>query len=268
MTSTDIAIPDDNDLMIGLDDFDESDIVLPSIKIDHKEGVFVDGLSGEKFPVLDCVVLGLVKGRIMWAAEVKDDEPPLCQSLNFTDGRPGEKFPWPKSGFKRDGTGAEGEQQQVVSCADCPLKEWGSHPTRDVPWCSEQHTYVLGLPSKDGTSYAPAVITFRSSGIKPSKAYLSGYMRAKSPTFVNTTRITLEQLKRGAVDYCVPKFEKGAPVDESFFASFASQFRTTRAFLHTPRTLEASGSESEGASPSASSESTTTRSVPDDEMPF
>jgi hypothetical protein len=266
MSSTDIAITGDpmTDLMVGLDDFDSSDIVLPTIKIDHKEGVFVDGLSGEKFPVLDCVVLGLVKGRIMWAAEVKDDEPPLCQSLDFNQGRPGEKFPWKQSGFTRTGTGAEGEPQQIVSCDSCPLKEWGSHPTRDVPWCSEQHTYVIGLPSGDGSSFAPAVITFRSSGIKPSKAYLSGFVRAKTPTFVNRTTIRLEQLKRGSVEYCVPKFEKGEAIDESFYPSFAAQFRTTRTFLHTPRTPEAA----EGMAVAETAAAPARVVANDDEMPF
>jgi hypothetical protein len=265
VTSTDIVPAGDDlsDLMVGLEDFDENDIVLPTIKIDHKTGNFVDGLTQEKMEVLDCVVLGLIKGRTMWSPEVKDDEPPLCRSLNFSDGRPGEKFPWDKAGFPKPGD-TEG---CTVSCDACPLKEWGSHPKRDtVPWCSEQHTYVIGLAVNGGASYAPAIITFQGSGIKPSKAYLSGFVRAKSPTFVARTRIRLDQLKRGSVDYCVPVFEKGEPIDESFFGGFAAQFRSIRTFLHTPRAFKEEDAVSEGAAPAP--KAAPTKSYDDDEMPF
>lgn len=225
------AIPDD-DAMVGLEDFDESDIVMPTIKIEHQEGVFVDNLSNERFEVLECVVLGLVKGRIMWDREVNEDEPPLCRSLDFTVGLPGPKFPWEESGFAEP-TDKENAQ---IACADCPLKEWGSHPTRDnVPWCNEQHTYVIGLPNPARTVFAPAILTIKSSGIKPSKAYISGFARAKTPMFVNMTTITLEQMKRGSVKYCIPKFAKGATVDESFFDDFKDQYRMVRSFLQTPR---------------------------------
>lgn len=264
MTTTDIVpAGTDPDDLSGLEDFSQDDIVLPTIKIDHPTGEFVDGLSGERFKVLDCVVLGLVKGRVMWDKEVQDDEPPLCQSLNFDEGRPNPKFPWKESGFVKADL-PEG-QQQIIKCEACPFKEWGSHPTRDVPWCSEQHTYVIGLPTADGSSYAPAIITFRSSAIKPSKAYLSGFVRSNSPTFVCRTRITLDQLKRGSVNYSVPRFEKGDPIDSSFYPDFASQYRLTRTYLHTPRQREGAEGMPEGAAPAPAS---TARNVDNDDMPF
>lgn len=252
---------DDADMMVGMEDFDVSDIILPTITIEHSKGLFKDSLSGETFTELNCVILGLVKGRVMWDKEVKEDEPPLCQSLNFEEGRPGEKFPWAASGFQKDITLPEGAQQ-VIKCDACPLKEWGTHPTRDTPWCAETHTYVIGLPSADGTSYAPAVITFKSSGITPSRAYLSSFARAKTPTFTCHTKITLNQQKRGSVEYCTPSFTKGEPVDSSYYSDFVAQYRMTRDFLQAPRSAKSEGiTETQVQAPAP-------RNVDPDEMPF
>ena len=116
--STVPAIPVDDDSMVGMEDFDDDDIVMPTIKIEHREGVFVDSLSNQKIPVLDCVVLGLVKGRIMWDKEVRENEPPLCRSLDFETGRPGKEFPWTTSGFAQD-PAATVDDPQTVDCGSC-----------------------------------------------------------------------------------------------------------------------------------------------------
>lgn len=255
--STALAVPG-NDLMTGLEDFGQSDMVLPVIRIDHKTGKFKDGLTGELMDELRCVILGLVKQRIMWDKDVTDDQPPLCRSLDFNIGRPNAKlFPFAKTPFTPG--------DETVACEACPMKEWGSHPTREVPWCQEQHTYVIALPNATESAFAPAIISFQSSGLKPSKAYLSGFARLQSPTFVAWTSIKLDILKRGNVDYAVPNFQKLGPTDESFYEDFARQYRLTRQFLHTPRVREEE-EPVEGAAPPP--QGTAARVVNDDEMPF
>jgi hypothetical protein len=253
------TIPDD--MLEGLADFAPSDMTLPTIKIVHKEGVFKDSLSGEEFDTLKCVVLGLVKQRILWDPDVQEDAKPLCKSLNFAEGRPGEGFPWKKTGFQSTGT-----DDQVLSCEACPLKEWNTHPSRkDVPWCTQQHTYIIAMPFEDG--FTPAMITFQGAGIKPSNSYLSSFARTKSPTFTAFTKITLERLKRGTVEYAVPVFSRQEPTDEADFPDFIQQYRSIRTFLHTPRKREEEAEEGVPApSPAAAAAPQQQRSV--DEMPF
>jgi hypothetical protein len=262
-TSTALATQDFDDYD-GLADFDESDIVMPVIKIDHQEAVYVDSLSGVKSTELDAVVLGLVKQRVLWHHVVEDDAKPLCQSLNHEQGRPGKDFPWKDSGFAKDASLAEGEQQ-IVNCADCPLKEWGSHPSNDTPYCSETHTYVLGLPTPDGQSFSPATLTVKGSALKGSKAYLSSFVRERTPTFVVMTKLGLEARKRGTVHYAVPTFVRGAAVAREFFDDFKRQFRTTRDFLWTPRSAEA---EAEGIASTGAAVSPNVPVVSDDDLPF
>lgn len=229
----------DDDMLLGLEDFDETDIIMPRIDIDHQAGVFIDTLSRQTFAELDCVVLGLVKNRVMWDKEVVENQPPLCQSLDFDHGRPSDKFPWndQRVGFIKEDL-PEGEQQ-ILDCHSCPFKEWGSHPTRDVPWCSEAHTYVIAMPTPDGQSYSPAILTIKSSALTGSKAFLSSFVRDHTPTFVCKTKIGLDQRQKGSVKFAVPKFTRGEATDPAFFQSFAQQFRSTRSFLHTPRSLVA-----------------------------
>lgn len=219
----------DPDLMVGMEDLDESDIVMPTIKIDHKEAKFKDELTGQLTDSLDVVTLGLVKQRIMWHPDPSDD-PPLCQSLNFKDGRPGEKFPY-------EGTPHD-EDAEVVDCSVCPYKEWGSHPKRDVPYCSEQYTFVLGLPNAEGNKFQPAIISFRSSAVKAVQAYLSGFTREESPSFICRTIMGLTPVTKGSVEYAVPNFKRGDPIEEEHFRAMANTFRNVRSFLHTPRTAQ------------------------------
>lgn len=223
-----------SDDMSGLEDFDQSDMVMPTVKIDHPTGSFVDGLSNQTYKELDCVVLGLVKQRVLWHPDVDDSkDPPLCRSLDFQIGRPRvEVFPWEPSGFA-SAVGAP-EEGMTLPCASCQLKDWGTHPKQDVPWCSEQHTYVVLMRTEDGDD-VPGVVTFQRSGIKPSKTYLTSFARSKTPIFTVRTHIKLEMNKRGTVTYSVPKFTRGAATDQSEWAGYSENYRSIREFLQTPR---------------------------------
>ena len=216
----------------GLEDFSTSDLSLPRLNIDHANGCFKDSLDGRTYETISVVVLGLVKQRVLWHPEMQETAgPPLCKSLNHSEGLPGEDFPWDKSGFAglpHDGT---------LPCGACKLKEWGSHPTRsDSTWCAEQYVLPVAMPYEDG--YGFAVATFQRSGVKPTKAYLSGFARENIPTFTSYTTISFETNRRGTVTYSVPKFVRGDATPDEDHAEFASQYLMLRQYLQTPRVRE------------------------------
>ena len=221
--------------MTGLEDFGTEDMVMPRLGIEHTEGKLVDNLTGEKFDKLQVVMLGLIKQRILWDTEVNEGDHPLCKSFNHTEGLPSDKFPWDASGFDKDKAG------DALPCASCNLKEWGSHPQRETPWCSEQHTFpvLMNIGSDDEPNFAaPAIFTVQRSGIKPSKTYLTSFSRSKTPLFTVVTEISLNMQKRGSVTYSVPRFAKVADTEQAEWDEFAQHYLQIRDFVTTPPAKE------------------------------
>lgn len=258
-TGTDIAVPQEVDGMEGLEDFGSEDMVMPRLGIAHSEGKFVDNLTGEEFDTLRVVLLGLVKQRIMWSEEVEDGEGPLCKSYDFTTGNPSKDFPWKASGFeKQDGDDIK------LPCESCALKEWGSHPSRKTPWCSEQYTLPLLMEMGEGNYGAPAILTIQRSGVKPVRSYLTGFKRSNNPLFTAVTTMSLDLQKKGSVTYSVPKFSKGEQTDDEYWSEYADHYRSIREFLTKPPAKAAddggSGGDADNSSPAAD--------MDDDDLPF
>lgn len=229
----------DSGLIVGLEDLDATDVVMPRIKIVMEDAEFEDNLSNERFTEFEAVILGVVKQRVMWPEEVDDDAKPLCKSYNHETGHPGPDFPWKKSGF---------DQADEISCAHCPFKEWDSHPSRPVPWCTEQYVFPL-LREDDG----PALLTIQRSGIKPAKSYMSSFLRQRKPMFTCVTKLSLTPAKKGSVKFAIPNFAKGEQTPEERWDAFAKQFLDIRNFLHTPPSPSDDEDEDEGDQQPASS---------------
>lgn len=272
--SKDLATTTDDGAPEGLEDMDQSDLVMPRLKIDHDSGKFVDNLSGAEYDKMEVILLGLIKQRILWSPEPSgDNDKPLCKSFDFQRGVPGDGFPVKASGFDPALVDA-GE----LPCVDCKLKEWGSHPNRDTPWCSEQHTFALLLPmSEDDPTGAPALLSVQRSAIKPSKQYLTAFARSRQPLYTVQTELSLDQRRRGSVDYAVPKFIRRAATDESLWPEFAQQYRMIRDFVQTPSVFGDTDAEEDaatGATPSKSDEATAPAAADtapvddDDDLPF
>lgn len=248
----------------GLEDFDTRDQVMPVLKINHKDAVFEDGLSGQEFKELNVVIAGLVKQRVLWPAQMKESEggqadPPLCRSYDFHEGHPSmpkvlengqewERFPWDavQSVFVQG--------QRPLPCAECPLKEWNTHPTREAPWCSEQHTFALLFENEEG-GFVPSLLSVQRSGLKSSRQYLSSFANAGTPLFTVRTKLTLEERKMGANPFAVPKFSRQGETDPDDHPIFSSMYRSMRDFLQTPRVQE---EDTEGGEMAA----TTTQAAP------
>lgn len=229
----------------GLEDFDSNlDAQMPILRIKHDSGQFVDALSGETInesgEAVEVILLGLMKQRILWASELSDDAKPLCKSYNFTEGVPDEdNFPKKASGFTSDDVDGG-----MLPCVDCKLKEWGSHPQRDTPWCSEQHTFALLVKTGDG--WSPALLTVQRSAIKPSKQYLTSFARSGTPLYTVVTSISLDQRRKGTVDFSVPKFVRGAETDSDDWPAYAATYRGIREFVRTPQSRNGGGGEDGG----------------------
>jgi hypothetical protein len=247
----------------GLEDFGTEDFVMPRLNIKHGDAVFVDNLTGQEYPEMTVVLLGLIKQRILWDADVDEGERPLCKSYDFNHGRPEvERFPYKVSGFDKGAVSAEG----TLPCSSCQLKEWGSHPQRETPWCSEQHTFPLLMEVAGG--YAPAILTLQRSGIKPSRAYLSAFARTKTPLFTVKTKLALTAQKRGSVNYAVPTFVKQDDTDENEWQGFAAQYRSIREFITTPPAPKVEEDEPAASVPASPAAAAAAASDESEDLPF
>lgn len=237
--STAVATSSDSGIE-GLEDFEASDLVMPRLRIVGKDAEFEDNLTGERHGKITVILLGLVKQRILWAPEVEDGDGPLCRSLDFHNGLPFVKeFPWKESGFDRRAAedAAADAEHPSLACNSCALKEWGTNPKGSTPWCSEQHTYPLMLNAGED-NWMPAILTLQRSGIKASKAYTSGFARARQPLYTAVTEISLRAEKRGSVDYATPIFQKKAATEEVDYPEYAQNYRQIREFLQSQRSTE------------------------------
>lgn len=218
---------------IGLEDFAPTDAVMPILQMDHTASCFVDNLSGARYPDISCVVLGLVKGRVLWKAELPEGsaaENPLCRSYDFKVGYPSEDFPWTAVADVFAPT------KGTLPCDSCPLAKWDSHPRRDGPWCTAQSTLAILLPGNEPGSFVPMMARFQRTSLKPVQRYLSAFANAQQPAFTVWTKIELEQHKKGTNPYVIPTFSQIQPTDPSDFQYFAQTYRDVREFLTTPRT--------------------------------
>lgn len=221
------AIPESE--TFGLEDFGMSDVALPRINIIGSEGVFENPLSGEKFDELNCVIVGLVRQRILWPAELGDEKSaPMCQSLDFINGKPNQvTFPWSAAGLKP-------AKSPTIACESCKLKEWETHPQGRRPWCAENwHVVLMNIESDGGLS--PAIWTVRGAGLTPARNYISSFVARQKPIFTAVTSVTLESRKKGSNRYAVPKFAKGVATDESLYPVFMDTYTASRAYLQADR---------------------------------
>lgn len=246
------GLPDDLDT--GLEDFGQEDMVMPRLNIAHRDAEFEDNLTGQTYKEMRVVLLGLVKQRILWAENVEDGEGPLCKSYDAKEGLPTENFPWKASGFEKQ----DGENIHLP-CEQCNLKEWGTHPGRKVPWCSEQFVFPLLMEVPDEGWIAPAILTFQRAGVKAVRQYLSAFKRSNQPLFTVVTKMSLTPNKKGNVEYATPKFQQQDGTPRELWEGFAGHYRQIRDFLRTePITADVSSSDDDNVSEAGK----------DDDLPF
>lgn len=236
-TGQTVAVPDDNSI-VGLEDFNRGDLVTPRIGIVQKEALFEDPLTGTYHHELDVVVLGIIKQRVLFGTD-PDAKAPLCKSHDFVSGRPqgkdyegvrdGHMFPWKASRFVQ-----ADHLDLVLDCADCPLKEFGTHPTSKAPWCTEQHVYAVLMEIEPGQFELPALLTLQKTNIKPSRAYTTGFQTRRKPMFTVVTHMSLTLQKNGDVLYSTINLSQGADTSEAFHQEYAQNYRAIRDRITQP----------------------------------
>jgi len=237
---------------LGLEDVTTADLSMPRLNIIGKEVVFQNSQTKEKFSELDVVLICQIKQRVMFPkdADTVDDKYkfPQCRSTDFEVGFPNvdpkapeaRLFPWAEGNFQAD-AGRQGLYLPQVKestglpalpCDKCKFKEWENKKTR----CQEQHVYPLLYLDSDGF-WVPAILTVKSSGIVPSKTYVSGFATSRQPLFTVITKLTLVAAQRGAVDYAVPNFRKLGGSDPSKYEEWAGTVHEMRRYLRRHPTV-------------------------------
>jgi len=282
-----------NGEIVGLEDVEATDLVIPRLRINHQEGIFEDPLTNTNYEDLNCVILGLVKQRIMWDDEVGEGDKPLCKSPDHDHGFPqlsedlpkDKRFPWARSNFSADSFSPDPELNGHIAlpCSQCIFQLWDQGDWKQPP-CSEQHTYIIMFdPSgeNDDSGLSPALITFQRTGIKPSRKYLSSFKQANQPMFVVRSTLSLQKLSRGSVTYSVPVFTRGDKTDSEMWGGFAQTVKGIRDFIRQPPRSaddevegEGGGTEEPKAEPKkepakvASAAATSAPAEDDDDLPF
>jgi len=185
---------------------------------------------------LNVIILGLIKQRVLWHHDQDSDfTEPLCRSFDFVQGHPhlvNFEFDDFQPGVD---ISALDSTDPVVSCSNCSAKEWDSHPTRKIPYCSEQHVMPSLMIDEDGDEKL-ILLTFQRSGLKSAKAYQSMFHSKKIPMFRFVTKLSIDLLKNGNVRYGVPKFARSDETDEENFAHYEHSYIAVRSILSTPPT--------------------------------
>lgn len=230
----------------GLEDLDPNEVQVPRIKIDHPNAVFVDSITGEEFPKLEGVFLGMVKQRTMWRKDYNGeaDARPQCKSNDAATGFPNmdssnsdDHFPWADAPMLNAAAMERDEHGRVtIPCEACPFSKWtGTRQKPKPPRCSELHAYPVMYASEDGGDIDRAgIVTFKGSGIRPSKAFLKGFAAAKRAVYTSTASVTLKPEQNGMIRYAVPVFSKGAAVPEKDWPTYGEELRGLREVLREP----------------------------------
>lgn len=250
MTSSNLPATVAEEYGTGLEDIEDEITAVPRIGIDHKAGVFKDSLSGEEFPRIYGVLLGMVKQRVMW--EPGDIEPgakPQCKSQDSVtgypnmSGKPGESFPWAEAPGLDPNTQPKDEHGRIIiSCDGCPFAQWGPRDAKGKskpPPCKERHTYPViynrtaptGTDPYDAPYMESGIVSFQGSGITPSKKFLSAFVRNKLPLYSAVVEIKLNVNKRGMVEYSVPEFTKLGQVPTEEWELYGRELAPMRDYL-------------------------------------
>lgn len=242
---TDVQLPSDYDT--GLDDLG-SDLAVPRLKIAHKEGKFVDPSDNMRYPEIVCIILGLVRQRVLFDAKVDTNNPekPMCKSPDTAIGFPNmnpenakKGFPWDKAKLDPAQAGRDDDGRTVIKCATCHLKEWDSHPLGDKPWCSEQFTlpilFAPNLEQLQAGDGMPALISFQKTAIKPTKAYLKTFQLRKIGAFTVYTKLGLLVEKVGDNIFSKPVFTRIGDTEFSSHLDYSEQFVAISKFLKEQR---------------------------------
>lgn len=240
----DVAVYDP-DLMVGLEDITATDLVIPRLVIQHKDGRIKDNLSNAEYEQLDVILLAMVKQRVMFHPDVEDGDRPMCKSPDFEHGFPNtsdetpatKRFPWQKSNFDPANFPAtEGLNGHItLPCGSCVFKDWPKAGSDDKkPPCAEQWTFILLYRPDEGQAWQPGLFSVQKSGMPPAKKYITYFGQTNTPLFTVHTRLSFQLATRGQVTYSTPIFTRGEATPRENWSEWATTARNVREFIRQP----------------------------------
>ena len=234
----------------GLEDFSVTDAVLPRIKIDHQNGMWVDNLGGLQMATLRFIALGLVKQRVLFHHVVENEDVPMCKSADYQSGFPNpdapsdKSFPWQLSGFDKNDYPPDAKGNVKLPVRRVRPQGLGLPP-------GERQPLLLGAVDLADLLRRLAGRLGRVESGDPHAAevehqadpHLLHAVRRQSnkPPFLAIGRGTLKINTRGSVTYSVPSFSKEGESPRDRWMEFSEQFTEMRSFLVRPPVREQDG---------------------------
>lgn len=269
--------PSDYEDLTGLEDFDPSTAAMPRIGINHTGGTFKDQLTGEEFPAIYGIPLGMVGQRIMWLRSVEDNAKPLCKSSDAISGYPNDKgdemfhFPWREAGVDPSSAAVDEYGRRVLACESCVFTQWDKTGTKNKPpRCNQRYTIPIlySLSPDHGEMFdRSGLLSFKGSGITPWNRFMSPFARQKMPLYSSIVELRLIQMSRGSVTYSVPTIKRTGSTSQDDWPTYAADLRDTRDFLRRAPRADDDGSDPEkkhtaaGSTPAATPEVINSTSV-------
>jgi len=229
-------VPLDDESVVGLEDMDDEPVAPQRLKIVHANKNFEIPDTGIATDAFTAVILGMVRQRVLWPPEIGNGpSKPMCRSRDGKTGYPDpESFPLKASGLQ----GLVLEQGVTAGCKGCSLKEWGSHPTQDKPWCTEQFVLPMLADLMGNGRVMPVFLTAERGSILAAKKYIVPFQQSRTPMFTVFTEISLQHDKRGSVQFSKPVFKRAKDTPPESHAEFAAAFLQMRDYLQAVRTEE------------------------------
>ena len=196
----------------------DEELPMPRLRIvqkdtdEHPAGVFVNTQTEETFAEVECIILGLRRGRVRWDPTLKNMEEPLCRSRDAVTG-----------------VGDPGGD-----CAGCSYAAWNED---EKPGCALVYDFI-GL---DGTG-APFLFSTSRTGIKPARNFIAAAQRRRKPLYYTGCRLLLRKETKPA-PYYVPVFKREGETNFEAWPELEAVLRQLEATLERTPTEPTAGAE-------------------------
>lgn len=239
-----------DDMFTGLEDFSAEDARLGRLSIHHKDGGWIeDSLTGGQYQKITFIPLAFIKQRILWRPVLVEDPVPMCKSTDYKIGYPTldqkdakSNFPFGPAGINPDDMETNPENgRMAVPCAACSLKEWGTHPTLEASWCSQQRIIPM-LFGADGEEPSQlAVMSFQKTSLGPCNMFFAGISAKKikgttraMPAFSVVGELSLSPRIKGTNDYMVPVFKRVHDTSMNDWLSYSQEAQRVYEYVTRP----------------------------------
>jgi len=197
------------------------------LKFSSRDAEFENPDTGETFDSIEGVVLGRVMQRIAWAPDGNLDASSLLGDAK--DGKNGVSNPENIALLDdpNDFTPhADGD------CSNCAMQVWGSHPTRETSWCSQNYSLAILAKNPETDEPQVMVVSFGGKSVAHVRKWLRIFNTKKVPPFAQVTEITLlKQKTSGGFKFSTPVFKEKGQTDPDQHADFIEAWEGAKSYM-------------------------------------